>query len=85
MPQPSVVLSLMRYVPSKKHFEYKPDEKMEAMEIPESEIATLTASMAAKDKKMAEIFEFLVKNARGKPGQWAEASSQGVSKGQATV
>jgi hypothetical protein len=82
MPQPQVVLSLMRYVPGKKLFEYKPDEKMDALEIPEAEIPTLLASM---DRKMADIFEFLVKNAKGKPGQWAEASSQNVSKGQATV
>jgi hypothetical protein len=82
---PQVVLSMMRYVPSKQLFEYKPDEKMDAMEIPESEIPKLLGSLVSTDKKMGEVFEFLVKNAKGKPGQWAEASSESVSKGQAPV
>ncbi len=84
--QPQQLLSLMRYDAVKKTFEYKLDEKLEAMEIPEANISAILQSIKSSgDKKMVETFEFLVKNAKAKPGQWAEASSENVSKGQATV
>jgi len=86
MPQPQAVLSLMRYDAQKKVYEYKVDEKATTMEVPEANIGPLLDSIKASgDAKMIEIFEFLVRNAKDKPGKWAEASSQAVSKGQAIV
>lgn len=86
MPQPQVVLSLMRYDATKKVFEYKFDETAPIMEVPEANIGPLLGSIkAGGDPKQTEVFEFLVRNAKAKPGQWAEASSDTVSKGQATV
>lgn len=89
MPEPVAkkkVLTRMRYDASKKLFEYKADENVQVMEIPEANIGPLVAMVkTAGGDKMAEVIEFLINNSRQKPGQWIEASSAPNEPGQAAL
>jgi hypothetical protein len=77
---------MMRYDSAKKVFEYKADETIPVMTVAEDNIEPMMASIkAGGGEKMVELIEFLVKNAKSKPGLWVEASSKDVSKGQATL
>jgi hypothetical protein len=72
-----VVTSMLRYDEARNVFEYRAGETAPVMEFEAASIAALCQSIKMTGSEaMLAVFEFLVANAKQRPGRWVEASSR---------